>query len=227
MREALARIDNDYVLSEPRRKGAKRTGVFGFLRRPKQAAAFTVKHARFFLAAIFSGLLAVVLLNALVWQKSRHPAPLFAHLIPIDSDAAPKAVEARNEATAPAAPAPMPMARPSAPQAAAPEQTLNAPHGRDPMAEAAELQAQKPAAAHDPIAQLLRSAPPAESSKSILAAQRALMKLGYVVKPDGAAGPAFRQALEQFERDHSLPVHGTLSSKVMRELSSQSGIAVE
>ncbi len=224
MREALARIDNDFVLSEPRRKSAKRTGMFGFLRRPWQAAAFAAKHSKFILGAVFTGLLAVVLLNALVWQKSRHPAPLFAHVIPVETDMALKAPEMRSETAAPA-----PVSRPVTPPAlaAAPEQTSNAPHGRDPMAEAAELQTQKPAASRDPIAQLLKSAPPAESSKSILAAQRALMKLGYVVKTDGAAGPAFRQALEQFERDRSLPVHGTLSPKIMRELSSQSGIAVE
>jgi len=221
LREALARTDNDFVMSEPRRKSPKRGGVFGFLARPKQAAGFAAKHANIFMAAIFAGLLAAVLLNALVWQKSRHPAPLFAHQIDLESSAAPKSPEPRSESAAP-------VARPPAPPAAsvAAEQTPTAPHGRDPMAEAAELQAQKPVAARDPIAQLLKS-PPAESGKSILAAQHALMKLGYVVKTDGTAGPAFRQALEQFERDHSLPVHGSLTQKIMRELSAQSGIAVE
>jgi hypothetical protein len=225
LREALARIDNDFILSEPRRKSAKRPGMFSFLRQPRQAAIFAAKHAKFILGAVFTGLLAVVLLNALVWQKSRHPAPLFAHVIPIETDTPPKAPEIRSE-TAAAAPVSRPTA-PSAAAAVAPEQTLNAPHGRDPMAEAAELKTQKRAASRDPIAQLLKSAPPAESSKSILAAQRALRKLGYVIKTDGAAGPAFRQALEQFERDRSLPVHGALSPKIMRELSSQSGIMVE
>ena len=53
------------------------------------------------------------------------------------------------------------------------------------------------------------------------------MKLGYVVKPDGIMHTATRQALEQFERDHNLSPHGTLTPKVLRELGAQSGLTVD
>jgi hypothetical protein len=225
LREALARTDNDFVMSEPRRKSPKRSGVSGFLRRPKLIAGFAAKHANFVMAAIFAGLLAAVLLNALIWQKSPHPAPIFARQVAIENNAALKSPEAQSD-VAPSAPVARPLAPTAAPSVTA-EQTPTTPHGRDPMAEAAELQAQKPVAARDPIAQLLKPAPPSESSKSVLAAQHALVKLGYVVKTDGTAGPAFRQALEKFERDRGLPVHGNLTPKIMRELRAQSGIAVE
>ncbi len=170
----------------------------------------------------FAALLCAVLLNALVWQKSRHPAPLFARSV---------AIELPQDIT-PAVP--LPVARPVAvapvaePSPAA-EEAANVLRGRDPMAEAAELHAQKPAPApsRDPIAQLLKPAAAPEPSKTVLAAQRALMKLGYVVKPDGIMRPATRQALEKFEREHGLSVHGDLSPKVLRALTSESGIATD
>ncbi len=227
MREALARIDNDFVLSEPKRKGAKPAAASGFLRRPKQAADFAAKYVNLIIGLIFTGLLITVLVNALAWQKTRHPAPLFGHTLPIEAKLEPKlepkTADARSEA-------PIPVARPTqqaAPETAAvSEPAANVPHGRDLMAEAAQLSSQRPAVTHDPIAQLLKS-PAVESSKTVLAAQRALMKLGYVVKPDGVMRPATRLALEQFEREHSLPAHGNLSPKVLHELSAESGIAIE
>ncbi len=225
MREALARIDNDFVLSEPRRKGKQRDDAPGFFRTVARAIHYAACHANLLLGLVFAALLGAVVMNALVWQKTRHPAPLFGHSIQIEAK-----VEAAHDA-----PVPVPTSRPAImPEpATAAEQPASLPHGRDPMAEVAELQSQKSAAPRDPIAQLLKSpapAPtpvPAESSKTVLAAQRALMKLGYVVKPDGVMRPATRQALEQFERDHKLPAHGTLSPKVLHELSAESGITVE
>lgn len=221
MREALARIDNDFVLSEPRRKGAQRDNR-GVLRTLIGAVHFAARHTNLLLGLLFAAVLGTVLMNALIWQKTRHPAPLFGHSV---------AIEAKVE---PVREVPLPAVRPAVlPEPPAPvEQPASAPHGRDPMAEVAELQTQKPAAptaSHDPIGQLLKSpAPaPAESSKSILAAQRALMKLGYVVKPDGVMRPATRQALEQFERDHNLPAHGTLTPKVLHELGVASGLSVD
>lgn len=246
MREALARTDHDFVLSGPRRRHAKRLDIFGFLQKPKQAIAFAARHANLTVGIIFAGLLGVVVVNALVWQKSPHPAPLFAHTMPVEpaieakSTIESKTVKARIEPVPVPVPEPAPVSTAVTQPAVSPQPAEKAPmmlHGRDPMAEAASLPSQKPATGHDPIAQILKSntssqpkaaaSQPIDSSRSILAAQRALMKLGYVVKPDGAAGPAFRQALELFERDRNLPIRGTLSPKVIHELSAQSGISVE
>ncbi len=227
MREALARIDNDFVLSEPRRKGAKRNGISGFFAKPNRAAEFAAKYINLIIGAVFAALLVTVLVNALAWQKTRHPAPLFGHSIALESKAETKTLQTLIEAPSPAA---RPAQQPPAEPAATAERSANTPHGRDPMAEVAELQAQKPAPApKDPIAQLLRpsASAPAAPSKSVLAAQRALMKLGFVVKPDGFMKPTTRQALQQFERAHNLPAHGTLSPQVMHALSVESGLKVD
>jgi peptidoglycan hydrolase-like protein with peptidoglycan-binding domain len=61
----------------------------------------------------------------------------------------------------------------------------------------------------------------------VLGVQRALVKLGFVLRPDGVNGAATRQALEQFERDHNLPSKGELTPKVLRELATQSGQTIE
>jgi hypothetical protein len=81
----------------------------------------------------------------------------------------------------------------------------------------------------DPIGILLLggSLKAEETDKKALFAQRALAKLGYNVRIDGKFGGATRQAIERFERDSRLPVKGELTPRVMRQLSSRSGIAIE
>ena len=84
----------------------------------------------------------------------------------------------------------------------------------------------------DEILQLLKVPParpnteaaaPAARGKSVLAAQRALVKLGFVLNPDGVAGAATRQAIERYERDHGLPVHGKVTPALSRQLSAEMG----
>ncbi|MCG7392533.1 peptidoglycan-binding protein [Microvirga sp. ACRRW] len=89
----------------------------------------------------------------------------------------------------------------------------------------------------DPIAEMIRlggpvPTPPANVGRPdggdiVLAGQRALARLGYGVKVDGAMGPGTRQAIERFEQDRRLPVTGSLNARTARELSALSGIAVQ
>jgi hypothetical protein len=89
----------------------------------------------------------------------------------------------------------------------------------------------------DPIAEMIRlggpvPTPPAnvgrpDAADIVLSGQRALARLGYGVKVDGLMGPGTRQAIERFEQDRRLPVTGTFNSRTARELSAQSGIAVQ
>jgi Putative peptidoglycan binding domain len=232
LREVLAAADHDFVSTEPasklkhlrekllaaRKRGLRRTGRRG-------RRYLSIIAAGFFVATA-----AAILLNALVWQRTRHPAPLFAR-------------------AAPAAPIKEPMIAgliavpPSRPQpAVAPIQAqdkpvekpaLEMPAGGHPRQ---TLIASPPP--HDVISQLLKAppAPPARPttgaaasaapSKLVLAAQRALVKLGFVLKPDGVAGATTRQAIERYEREHGLPVRGDLSLAIMRQLSAETGITI-
>ena len=67
----------------------------------------------------------------------------------------------------------------------------------------------------------------AEPDPSVRAAQRALMKLGFVIRPDGVFNGTTREAIQRFERDNNLPVRGALSPSVKRELARMSGVVVD
>ena len=167
-------------------------------------------------AGFFVATAAAILLNALVWQRTRHPAPLFARATPI----APTKEPTVAETSALAASRPQP--------AVIPVQTGG--HPRQTRVDSSPP--------HDVISQLLKAppAPPARPSaaaaasaapsKLVLAAQRALVKLGFVLNPDGVAGATTRQAIERYERDHGLPVRGALSRAITRKLSAETGITI-
>jgi hypothetical protein len=190
-----------------------RTRIFNALAdRPVESAA----------GAVFAALMTGVLLNALVLQSARHPSPLFsgpasASVIPSASPAAEMPKPIPRPAAISAAPVPPPpasaipvMARPVVP-----------PHD-------AETATTKSA---DGIGDMLRSAtspaPSAIEATRVLLIQKALMKLGYVVRPDGVFGSTTRQAIEKFERERGLPARGELTPKVVREISARSGISIE
>lgn len=185
---------------------------------------------------VLVGLVIAIFVNALVLQQSRHPAPLFGKSIafPLPAARVPAAEKSRaaSAASAPAGPAqPSRDAIGQFLQSGAIRRSLPEPtKATGPRAAVKEGTAEaKPAPSRDPISQLLKSdtAPAPEQSKTVLAAQRALMKLGFVLKPDGLDGGATRQAVEQFERDRGLPVNGELSPKILHLLSAESGIAIE
>ena len=81
----------------------------------------------------------------------------------------------------------------------------------------------------DAIAALLRGeavSEPATPAGRVAAVQKALVKAGFVLRMDGMMGATTRQALERFEVERKLPVTGDLSPRTLRELASQSGVAI-
>ncbi|GGF52906.1 peptidoglycan-binding protein [Azorhizobium oxalatiphilum] len=66
------------------------------------------------------------------------------------------------------------------------------------------------------------------SSSRVLGVQRTLAKLGYgPLKVTGQMSPETRQAVQRFERDRGLPVDGELSDRMVRELATVSGMAID
>jgi peptidoglycan hydrolase-like protein with peptidoglycan-binding domain len=80
-----------------------------------------------------------------------------------------------------------------------------------------------PQAAHsDPIGDILGP------SKRVLAVQRALAEFGYAqIKPTGILDPETQAAIERFERERKLPITGSVSDRVTRELASITGRPLE
>jgi hypothetical protein len=79
-------------------------------------------------------------------------------------------------------------------------------------------------AAPAPVAPTPAAAPPPAATgpdQGVLSAQRALQRLGYVVKPDGQMSPALRKTIEKFEHDNGLPPTGQLDPKVVKLLAAR------
>jgi hypothetical protein len=196
MSEALARVRNDSILVRPAK--ASRTGR-GIVRR--LAARALVLPARVYVGAIFSALLAGIGVNALLLQRERHPAPLFAS----KQRHAPPAPKNTVAARAPASADPAPDA---SSQTQTPPPSLVRSAGGDALVRAP-----------DPIGDLLRGGDPhSDQSREILAAQSALEKLGYTVKTDGVEGAATEQALRDFERAHGLPAATEVTPQLVKQL---------
>ena len=201
MPEALARSHNDFILSrDPRRAPAKsrlrvaRAVLMWLLSLPARSIAGAA------LAAVLVG----IVVNALALQKERHPAPLFS------SKPAP---------SAPAAAPPAPQSAMTPPSAQDAGAVAVHPPTR-PVNLGAAPDAPAPTATHpaDPIRDLLRGDGAKDSTHLTLAAQAALGKLGYSLKPNGVAGPATLAAIHEFERAHGLPQSTEITAKLVKQL---------
>jgi hypothetical protein len=230
LREVLAAAEHDFGLTEPasklkqlreklltaRRRGSCRSGRRGRRYLSLLAAGFFVATA------------AAILLNALAWQRTRHPAPLFARATP--------AATAKEPTIAGTSAAPAPQPQPAVTPIQARDKPVEKPPQETPAGGHPRHTRVNSSPPHDVISQLLKVPPArptteaaasAAPSKLVLAAQRALVKLGFVLNPDGVAGATTRQAIERYERDHGLPIRGDLSRAIMRRLSAETGTTNE
>ena len=203
------------------RNDAKRAGIAARLP-ARLLAPFAQRPAESVACAVFAALITGILLNALAFQNARHPSPLFGTPLALPPQAdAPKPVPrplAIDNAPAAIAPSTQPVAIPTRP--------IAAPRDAEPAAAKA-----------DAIGDMLRATPatphvaPAATSAidstRVLLVQKALLKLGYVLRPDGVMGATTRQAIEKFERERGFPARGELTPKVLREIAARSGIPLE
>ena len=192
---ALSRTQTD---SAPLRGPLRQSG--GKTVRQRLTWRVRADHLRFYLAASLAVGLVGVAVNALLFQHERRPAPLFGSPAPtVTSAVRPPA----------ASPAPKPAEHDASP-AQAP--------GAVPPARPGEAADASPAPPSDPISDLLRGEGHVDGGHLILAAQTALAKLGYPVKPDGNDGAATQQALREFERAHGLPPSTEITPRLLKQL---------
>jgi Putative peptidoglycan binding domain len=166
------------------------------------AGPLKAEHLRLYLGAGLAIAVVGISVNALLFQHERHPAPLFGSPLPPATPAgrapaaspAPRPASVEREASAAPPPANLPPARP---------------------ADAADGSAAAPS---DPITDLLRGEAHVDGAHLIMAAQTALAKLGYPVKPDGNDGLATQQALRDFERVHGLPPSTEITPRLLKQL---------
>ena len=192
---ALARIKNNLgQLRGPVQHSAHEALIRRIAGRVKLA------HLRYYLGAALFAALVGIGVNALLLQRERHPAPLFGYAAPKVPSAAP-------------APAPPPPQKPVSTEDNAPPAP---PAAALPPPRAAQT-AGASSSGSDPIAELLAGETHGNSSRTF-AAQTALAKLGYSVKPDGKEGSATEQALREFERAHGLPPATEITERLVKQL---------
>ena len=193
---ALARMKNNLgQLRGPVQRSAHEALTRGIAGRVKLA------HLRYYLGAAMFAALVGIGVNALLLQRERHPAPLFGYAAPKLPSATP-------------APAPPPPQKPASTEDTAPPAQ---PSATLPPPRSAES-AGSSSSASDPIAELLAGEPHGDATRLTLAAQTALAKLGYPVKPDGKEGSATEQALREFEHAHGLPPGTEITERLVKQL---------
>jgi Putative peptidoglycan binding domain len=215
------------------------------MRRPRRTLAVTVGLA----------LATAIILNALVFQKARHPSPFLstpratetktpAGAVPQDQRSA---TSGANAATTASVQAVLPPVRPANLEALIRETAIARPPASVPSSTAAAPRpaprdgtqretAARETAPRDPIAELIMNGdarPPAlvgqsDSKRITLSAQKALARLGYgPVKNEGRLDDSTRDAIGRFEKDRKLPVTRELSPRTQRELAAASGLKIE
>jgi len=227
--EALMRIRDAASLLWPAGRGAVRLLMESVLATPR----------RVYIGAGAAALVAGIGANALLLQIGRHPAPLLAPVThdplpasastappagtvePVAPHASPTPISERSTASAAAPPA---AGESPATQASAPDITSSI----GPAAEDKQHQSSAPSAPEserrpaafgpDQIGAFLRGKSVDDGSRLVRAAQIALAKLGYAVKPDGAEDGATRRALRHFERAHGLAPTTEISSELVKQL---------
>jgi hypothetical protein len=196
--EALARSRNDSILVGAASREARPSGrrlARGVLRRLLTRPATTIAGAAF--AAVLVG----ILVNALALQRER------IHLPSLPAARAPVAEAPR------AAPAPAPAADASA-------QPVTPPARPADLGAAADIAPPPapPAARGDAIHDFLKGdAHDPDARRLTLAAQNALIKLGYSVKADGVAGASTQQSIRDFARAHGI-ASTEITPKLVRQL---------
>jgi cytoskeletal protein RodZ len=195
-----------------------------------------------------------IILNALVFQKARHPSPFLSAprvsetRVPASTSvqdpktAANSTSPGTGSATTASVQAVVPPARPANLEALIRETALvrppaNVSAGAAPAPRSAPRDVmQRDAGPRDPIAELIMNGdarPPAsvgqpDTKRITLSAQKALAKLGYgPVRTEGRLDDSTRNAIERFEKDRKLPVTRELSPRTQRELAAASGLKIE
>ena len=201
MPEALARSRNDSVLSRSARSASKdRDSFLRAITRPLLS-----RPARTIAGATLAAVLTGIVVNALLMQKEHRSAPFFAAPKPATAAAEPPARPA-------AAAAPAPAIAESAPVIAQPP---TRPAGLGAAGDAVPV---PPARSGDAIRDLLRGGDK-DATHLTMAAQTALIKLGFALKADGVEGASTEQAIQQFEHAHGLAASSEITPKLVKQLS--------
>jgi hypothetical protein len=190
--EALARVRHDAILVGSRRGDNKARGSWALPWLRSVAPSRARGYAVAALVAVMTG----IVVNALTLQHERHPSPFFATGATSKSNAA----------------------KPAPDVAAVPAVVTVSPPVR-PFDLGVVSESEPSPRAGDPIGDVLRGGGNKETQRLIVAAQTALVKLGYSVKIGPSLGADASAALRDFEKTHGLPISTDITPHLVKLLS--------
>jgi hypothetical protein len=167
---------------------------------PRWRAVLAALPPRAYAGACLAAIAVTIVANAAFFQHRGATSPVSPAAAPVAARAASPAPAADAQPQVASVPAAVP-SPPARPTASAPAASAN----------------------DDPIADLLNGGASKDDKKQIMAAQTALVKLGYVVKVDGDANAGTLQAIADYEKRHSLPVTPSITAHVVKILTAAAG----
>jgi hypothetical protein len=164
-----------------------------------------------------------IIANAMFMQAGHHPSPMFGAAVSIPV-ASPLPRPRPPEATLKPADIKLAEVRPAEVKSVDPSSSV----AKTTAAPAASANVTRPPA---PIPVSSRSDPVGDliiASRRVAAVQRALTEYGYgQLKPTGTVGSDTLAAIQKFERDRKIPITGQMSDRLVRELSTVTGRAID
>jgi hypothetical protein len=180
-------------------------------------------------ALAFAAVSAIVA-NAMFMQAGHHPSPMFGTTVSAPVSAA-NPLPRPRPAEATLRPADVKLAEVRPAEAKPAEAKQAAPVSVIAKTNAAPAASAIPARPPAPIPVSSRSDPVGDmiiASRRVAAVQRALTDYGYgQLKPTGAVGSDTQAAIQKFERDRKMPITGQMSDRLVRELGTVTGRAID
>jgi hypothetical protein len=198
--EVLARTRHDSVLSAVNYRAQRHLTQVGLtsLRRFRSALPSSATgYARISMAIAMTA----IVVNALILQRERHPAPFFVEKKPIS----PVSTKPAGEHTAPTTvPDSATIARAS--PTVRPSESINR---LDPSSASRPM---------DPIADMIHSEANKDLQRLMATAQSDLSKLGYSIRAGASSGSDTIAALHDFEKAHGLPISNEVTARLVKLL---------
>jgi hypothetical protein len=174
-------------------------------------------------AALAFAVVMAIMVNALFLQAGRHPAPMFGSVVMLP------------ETPVSPLPRPRPVEASARPEVAPPESKPAEPRTADPLTNLVRATSEAPLATSN-VPRPPAAVPTAtrneavvnSGSRRVAAVQRALTQYGYgQLKPTGTINAETVAAIQKFEREHKIPLSGQVSERLVHELSTMIGHAID
>ena len=198
--EVLARMRHDSVLSGASDGSLRSSAGLGVMCLQTLRGALPTR-ADGFAGVAMAFAMMVIVVNALIMQRERHPAPFFSESAPSSGSSAKTPNEHIEPLTASQVPVPT--------RALPPIRLLDSSAHVEPNSSSRPV---------DPITEMLHGEVNKDTQRLLAIAQTALVKLGYSIRNGTGSGPDTIAALRDFEKAHGLSISSEVTPRIVKLL---------